>query len=116
MVIWLNGTVGSGKTAVAQAVATLMPRARFADGDDFAGPRDVPPARRWQRALAALLNLAARSGHFPVLVVAYPLRSADYLRARATCAKARRPLIVVNLATPLPMTLLSVTTETRITT
>jgi Mg-chelatase subunit ChlI len=104
-VIWLNGAVGSGKTAVAQAIANMLPRARFVDGDDFAGACHVPADLRWQMALNALLHFVARSGSPPILLVAYALRIADSLRARATCAQARRALVVVNLATPLPITL-----------
>jgi shikimate kinase len=37
-VIWLNGTIGSGKSAVGKALADLLPHARFMDGDNYAGP------------------------------------------------------------------------------
>ena len=36
-VIWLNGTIGSGKTTVDQALATVVPGAVFVDGDDCMG-------------------------------------------------------------------------------
>ncbi len=71
-VIWLNGTIGCGKSAVGHALAALLPRARFVDGDDLAGPLGVPNAVRWRIALEALLQLA-RCRRSLRLGVAYPL-------------------------------------------
>lgn len=105
MVIWLNGTLGAGKSAVGQALATILPGATYVDGDDHAGPPRLPLAIRWHMALDALLHLIARPGRNRSLVVAYPLRGPDYARLRVTCNRARRTLIVVNLAPPLMMTL-----------
>jgi hypothetical protein len=104
-VIWLNATVGAGKSAVGQALACIMPSAVFLDGDDYAGPSHLPHPVRWRMALEALLRAAARRGTIATLIVAYPLDRHGYARLRAVCRKARRPCIVINLATPLPMTL-----------
>ena len=101
-VIWLNGTVGSGKTAVGRALAGMLPDAAFVDGDDHAGPH-LPKQRRWRFAMTALLALIARSGRRHALVVAYPLTAADHARLWATCGRGRHPLTVVTLATPLTL-------------
>lgn len=103
-VIWLNGTIGSGKTAVGLALAALLPAARFVDGDDHAGPPHLPNRRRWRMAIEAVLARARRRPPGS-LVVAYPLDRADFRRVRTGCAQARRRLVVVNLATPLPIVL-----------
>jgi hypothetical protein len=103
-VIWLNGAIGSGKSTVGAALAALLPRAAFVDGDDHAGPRHLPNRQRWRMALEAVLTLARRRPP-ALLVIAYPLDGADIRRVRAGCAQARRRLLVVNLATPLPIVL-----------
>jgi hypothetical protein len=104
-VIWLNGTIGSGKSAVGEALAHLIPCARHLDGDDFAGPDDLPNVRRWRMAVDALLLAITQRGRFKTLVIAYPLDDRDYSCLRAVCGKAKRSLVVVNLAPPLNMTL-----------
>jgi len=79
-VIWLNGTVGSGKSTVGAALAGLLPASRFLDGDDLAGPSHLPNPMRWGMALDALLAAVVRPGRFRWLVVAYrwtPLGSYD---------------------------------------
>lgn len=103
-VIWLNGAVGSGKSVVGAALAALLPRGGFVDGDDHAGPPHLPNRRRWNMAIGSLLALARRRPP-GWLVVAYPLDGAGFRRVRAGCALARRRLVVVNLATPLPIVL-----------
>ena len=105
MVIWLNGTVGAGKSAVGQALAAILPGATYVDGDDHAGPSHLPHVLRWRVALDVLLRLVACPGRAKVLVVAYPLRGPDHARLRAACGRARRTLIVATLAPPLTMTL-----------
>ena len=50
-VIWLNGTVGAGKSAVGQALAYMLPSAIFLDGDNYAGPSHLPNPVRWHMAL-----------------------------------------------------------------
>ena len=104
-VVWLNGTVGSGKSAIGAALANLLPASRFLDGDDLAGPSYLPSAARWGMALDALLTAVARPGRLRWLVVAYPLDATGFLQVRAASAKARRPLVVVNLDVPMSMTL-----------
>ena len=104
-VVWLNGTVGSGKSTVGAALADLLPVSRFLDGDDVAGPSHLPNHVRWAMAIDALLAVVLRSGRSGWLVVAYPLDAADFRRLRATCARAQRSLSVVNLDVPLSMTL-----------
>ncbi len=104
-VIWLNATVGGGKSAVGRALARIVPGAVFMDGDDHAGPSHLPNPARWRIALQTLLRAAARPGRFPTLVVAYPLDRAGFRRLKANCGRAHRFLVVVNLATPLSMTL-----------
>lgn len=104
-VVWLNGTIGCGKSTVGAAVASLLPASKFLDGDDLAGPRHLPNPVRWNMALDALLSAVVRPRRFRWLIVAYPLDTAGFLRLRATCAKAQRSFTVVNLDVPLPMTL-----------
>ncbi|CAH2602314.1 Shikimate kinase [Rhodovastum atsumiense] len=104
-VIWLNGTIGAGKSAVGQALAVRLPASRFLDGDDLAGPSHLPNPRRWRMALDALLRAAARPGRQAALVIAYPLDAAGWRRLRTVCGRGRRALVVLNLAPPLAMTL-----------
>jgi hypothetical protein len=105
-VIWLNATIGAGKSAVGQALAYILPAAVFIDGDDHAGPSHLPNLVRWHMAFNALLRqVGVRSGCCRVLVIAYPLDRSGCLRLKATCSRAHRPLVIVNLATPLPITL-----------
>ena len=104
-VVWLNGTVGSGKSTVGTALAGLLPASRFLDGDDVAGPSHLPDRVRWGMALDTLLAAVRRRAHSPWLVVAYPLDAAGFRRLRAACAKAGRRLAVVNLDVPLSVTL-----------
>lgn len=104
-VIWVNGAIGAGKTAVGRALAGLLSGARFLDGDDHAGPRHLPARRRWRMATDALLRAVALRAHTPVLVIAYPLDPTGYRRLRTVCGRSRRRLMVVTLATPLPIIL-----------
>ncbi len=104
-VIWLNGTIGSGKSAVGAALAHLIPYARYLDGDDYVGSEGLPNVRPWRMAVDALLRAIIQLGRFKTLVIAYPLDVRDYSRLRAACGKARRGLLVVNLAPPLNMIL-----------
>jgi hypothetical protein len=104
-VIWLNGTIGSGKSAVGAALAKLLPHARFLDGDDFAGHEHLPDLVRWRMAVNALLLEVRWGGRFGAIVVAYPLEVNEYRRLRADCARAHRALLVVILAPPLALTL-----------
>lgn len=104
-VVWVNGSVGAGKSAVGRALAGLLPRARFLDGDDLAGPRGLPNAVRWRMAVDALLQAVARPCGRQWLVIAYPLDQRDFRRLKAACGKARRGRVVVNLMTPLTITL-----------
>lgn len=103
--IWLNGTVGAGKSAVGQALAAILPGGAYVDGDDHAGPSSLPRAVGWRRALDALLRRVARPRPRRLLVVACPLRGPDHARLRAACGRARRTLVVVTLALPLATTL-----------
>jgi hypothetical protein len=104
-VIWLNGTVGSGKTSVGKVLVKLLAGARFMDGDDCAGPEHLPNFMRWRAAVNALLQAVVRPGRYSTLVIAYPLDFLSFRRLEATCRRAHRSLLVVNLASPLAMTL-----------
>lgn len=104
-VIWLNGTIGAGKSTVGEALADLIPCARYLDGDDYVGPESLPHTRRWRMAVDTLVRSIIQRGHFKTLVIAYPLDARDYARLRAACGKAQRGLLVVNLAPPLNMIL-----------
>ena len=103
MIIWLNSTVGAGKTSIGQALSHILPGAVFMDGDDHAGPSSLPNTVRWRMAIDALLRAAARRSR--TLVVAYPLDRLEYQRLKAVCRRGRRSLVLVNLATPLTITL-----------
>jgi hypothetical protein len=104
-VIWLNGTVGAGKSSVGRALAAALPGAGFFDGDDFAGAANLPPARRWRVATEALLRIVARPAGIRTLVIAYPLGRQEHRRLRAVAGRARMALVVVTLATPLRLIL-----------
>jgi hypothetical protein len=104
-VVWLNATVGSGKSAVGQALARILPSAVFLGGDDYAGPSHLPNPLRWRVALQTLLRAGVRRGSFPTLVVAYPLDRFGYAQLKAICGRSCRPCLVINLAPPLSMTL-----------
>lgn len=100
-VVWINGPVGAGKTAVGRALAALSPSAQFIDGDDHAGPGGGPARIRWRRAMDVLIGMARWCRGVGTLVVAYPLDRLGHQRLMAACTRAHRPLVVVNLATPL---------------
>ena len=104
-VIWLNGTVGSGKSAVGRALAVRLPGARFLDGDDCAGPRQLPRGVRWRMALERLLAACAKARAERTLVIAYPLDRSGWRRVRRVCGRARRELLIITLAPPLGLTL-----------
>ena len=103
-VIWLNGTVGAGKTAVGRELARLLAPASFVDGDDVAGPPDQPATWRWRAALRALLQQVRRRGAAAILIVAYPIDHLGFAKLRAACGRARRHLVLVTLAPPLAVT------------
>jgi hypothetical protein len=105
MVIWLNGIVGAGKSAVARALATILTGATYVDGDHHAGPSHLPHSVQWRMALDVLLRLVSRRKRTSILVVAYPLRRSDYVRLRSACGRAHRRLVVVTVAPPLTVTL-----------
>jgi hypothetical protein len=104
-VIWLNGTIGSGKSAVGKALADLLPNSRFMDGDNYAGQEHLGNARRWRIVIDALLQAIVRRDRILFLIIAYPLDYEGFCRLRATCRKAQRELLLINLAPPLLMTL-----------
>lgn len=104
-IVWLNGTIGSGKSTVGAALGKLLPNARFLDGDDLAGPEDLPYQIRWRMAVDAAILEVKRGGGSAALVIAYPLSVCDFRRVRAVAAGARRSLFVVNLAPPIALTL-----------
>jgi hypothetical protein len=56
-------------------------------------------------ALDALLHAVACPRRWPWLVIAYPLEVSGFRQLSAACGKARRPLTIVNLDTPLATTL-----------
>jgi hypothetical protein len=89
-VIWLNGTVGPGKSAVGRALAAMVPGATFVDGDDVA-PDGVAGPARWRMAVDALVRRVSRRRIF--------------FRVRAAWGRAKRRLLVVTLATPLAIVL-----------
>ncbi len=103
-VIWLNGTVGAGKSVVGRALAGMLPHAVFVDGDEVA-PEGVAAPARWRIAVDALVRRLVRQIGRETLVVAYPLARPDFLRVRAACGRAGRLLVVVTLATPLAIVL-----------
>jgi hypothetical protein len=104
-VIWLNGTIGSGKSAIGAAVAKHLPTSIFLDGDDCAGPAGLPDAARWRHAEDTLIRAAGRPGGVRWLVIAYLLDARGFRRLRAACGRAGRQLLVINLAPPLRLTL-----------
>jgi hypothetical protein len=104
-VIWLNATVGAGKTAVGTVLARMLPSAVFMDGDDHAGAAHLPNPIRWRMALQVLLRAARRKGTARILVVAYPLDRFGYAQLKAVCGRSHRRVWVINLAPPLAMTL-----------
>lgn len=96
-VVWLTGTIASGKTSVGRALARLL-RAHFLDGDDLAGPAGLPAPQRWRIAIDRLLHAARRRRR---LVIAYPIQRRDRARLRALAPHS----LVIALATPLTLVL-----------
>ncbi|PZW43162.1 hypothetical protein C8P66_11683 [Humitalea rosea] len=78
-------------------LATLLPGARFVDGDDHDAPQDAPLALRIAAAMARIEREIAAGGP---LVVAYPLDQAGDDRLRRACTAAGLALSVVTLAPP----------------
>ena len=100
IVIILNGSVNSGKTVTGRALAAILPAARFIDGDDHGISRSVPFADMLDRAILwAAGQIAVAIA--PYLVIAYPLRDADFAALQAACAARNARLFVATLAPPL---------------
>jgi hypothetical protein len=81
-VVFLNGPIGAGKTALGRALATAL-GAAFIDSDDL---RD--PSKRWFEESLSLANAVAHAGMAalagrPVLVIAMPLRAREWTFFRA---------------------------------
>jgi cytidylate kinase len=103
-VIAINGPINSGKSTVGAALSSLLPDAHFIDGDDSddadAPADDLPLAEQWTLALERIRRwietVASR-----YLIVAWPLRDADFAVLHAACERRAARLVVVTLAPPL---------------
>ena len=97
LVLVLNGPINAGKTTTGKALAAILPDAAFFDGDDHDAPDDAPLDRRIEAALQRMEALIA-STMAAVLILAFPLRSADYVRLKLACTSRAAELCVVTLA------------------
>lgn len=104
IVIVLNGSINSGKTTTGQALATLLPGARFIDGDDHGIPDSVPFQQMIDRAVLWVADQITAATE-PVLVIAYPMRDSDFARLQSACAARSGRLFVATLAPPLAVAL-----------
>ncbi|MDQ8034219.1 shikimate kinase [Bordetella genomosp. 1] len=103
-VIHLNGPINAGKSTIGPRVAALLPQGVWIDGDDLAGPDDLPREAQWEQAHARLAEAIAalRVG---TLVLGYPMDQALYERLHAAAQEAGARLLVVTLSPPLDVAL-----------
>lgn len=103
-VVLVNGPINSGKSTLGLALSRRLPETCFVDGDDHDAPDDAPLSVRIDVALRRIeAQIVGAQGRF--LVVAYPLRQADFERIRAACEGQGARLIVITLAPPLAVAL-----------
>lgn len=99
LVICLNGAVNSGKTTTGEALAALIPNARFIDGDDHGVP-DGTPLEIMLEVSMAKLEREITTATAPVLIIAYPLRDQDHAQLHTAAVARAVQLFVVTLAPP----------------
>ncbi|MCZ4344572.1 shikimate kinase [Devosia neptuniae] len=99
LVVVLNGPINAGKTTTGKALAAIVPRAAFFDGDDHDAPDDAPLVARIEASMRRLEHLIATADG-AVLVLATPLRHNDYQRLLRVSATRHADLRVVTLAPP----------------
>lgn len=104
LVVVLNGPINAGKTTTGQAMAAMLPDALFIDGDDHDAPDGAPLAVRIAAAFDRLDHLIA-AAQTAVLIIAVPLRNADFERVQNACRARAANLLVVTLAPPLEIAL-----------
>lgn len=104
LVICLNGSINAGKTTVGRLLAQRLADAEFIDGDDHDAPAEAPLEDRIECAIARLAGKveASQAG---VLILANPLREADYDRLASAARMRGARLVVVTLAPPLAVVL-----------
>lgn len=100
LVICFNGAVNSGKTTTGKALASLVPNARFIDGDDHGAPDGTPFQTMLEISLARL-EREITTATAPVLIIAYPLRDEDFARLHIAATSRRAQMVVVTLAPPI---------------
>lgn len=103
-VICINGTINSGKSTVGLAVAQMLARAEFIEGDAHGAPEDIELDAMIDFAVERLARLIEASDK-EVAVIAYPLRGQDVARLRVAAAKRQAGMLVVTLAPPIDVTL-----------
>lgn len=99
-VIVLNGPINTGKTTTGKALADLLPKAHFIDGDDHGLQDDEPLAEKIAAALDRIVTYIATSDADP-LIVAYPLRDQDHSMLLGAAQARAVPLHVVTLSPPI---------------
>lgn len=102
-IIFLNGTINSGKSTVGRCLAALLPQGHFVDGDDHAA-QDAPDLVSHIAAALARIETCIENADGD-LVIAYPLRDVDYLRVRKAAQRRHALLHVVTLAPPIEVAL-----------
>jgi hypothetical protein len=101
-IICINGSINSGKSTIAQLLATRLPDARFVEGDDHDG-HDLPFDQMIAHAVRRLAAEISEANE--TLVVAYPLREEDYTVLRDAAAGRGLQLRVITLSPPLDVVL-----------
>lgn len=99
LVLVLNGPINAGKTTTGQALADLLDGAAFIDGDDHDAPDNAPLEQRFEASFVRIEQLIATT-LASIVVVAVPLRDADYHRLLIAAAARGAALRVVTLAPP----------------
>jgi len=104
IVICINGSINSGKSTVARALAARLENARFVEGDDHDG-HTLPFEDMISAALERLVREVRSDGGHDFLVIAYPLRGSDFLLLEAAAVGRGAEIAVVTLAPPLDVAL-----------
>jgi len=104
IVICINGSINSGKSTVARALAARLGNARFVEGDDHDG-HELPFEDMISAALERLAREVRSDAGHDFLVIAYPLREADFLLLEAAAVGRGAEIAAVTLAPPLDVAL-----------
>jgi len=104
IVVCINGSINSGKSTVARALAARLEKARFLEGDDHDG-HHLPFDEMVSTAIERLAREIRRDAVHERLVMAYPLRDEDFAALDKAARERGATLLVVTLAPPLDVVL-----------